>query len=226
MNAAQKLVLGLKYAATNNKEKIMLAKQSLMGFIFSGLIFSLTGLAQADEHPQVLIKTSMGNITLELDAQKAPKTVANFLQYVDDKFYTNTIFHRVISNFMIQGGGFTPKFQRKQTRATVINEADNGLSNNRGSIAMARTSDPHSASAQFFINVKDNSSLNHTSKTPRGYGYTVFGAVIKGMDIVDAIRRTPTGPSGPFPTDVPKKAVIILGITRINISNDAATQGQ
>jgi len=169
----------------------------------------------AAKNPEVLVQTSLGNFTLELFQDKAPKTVANFLQYVDDGFYTNTLFHRVIDGFMIQGGGFTPQFERKTTRAPIINEADNGLKNVRGTIAMARTFDPQSATAQFFINVVDNPNLDFTNKTPRGWGYTVFGKVIQGMEIVDAIKSQPTGPGGPFQSDVPKTPVIILGMSRV-----------
>lgn len=181
-----------------------------------GLFCLLIGLGHAAEAPRVKIQTNLGDIVLELDPEKAPKTVANFLQYVEDGFYTNTMFHRVIDGFMIQGGGFTPRFERKPTRPPVLNEADNGLKNVRGSIAMARTSEPHSATAQFFINVADNGFLDHTNKTPRGWGYTVFGRVIKGMDVVDAIKNIPTGAGGPFPRDVPKSAAIILGATYLN----------
>ena len=176
----------------------------------------LSGIAYTAENPKVKIQTNHGDIILELDPEKAPKSVANFLQYVEDDFYTNTIFHRVIDGFMIQGGGFSPHFERKTTRPPIINEADNGLKNTRGTIAMARTSDPHSATAQFFINVVDNSFLDHKDKTPRGWGYAVFGHVIQGMDVVDAIRAIPTGSGGPFPRDVPKSPVIILGVSYIN----------
>ena len=172
--------------------------------------------ALAGHNPEVVFQTSLGNFTVELYADKAPKTVANFLQYVDDGFYTNTLFHRVIDGFMIQGGGFTPQFERKQTRPPILNEADNGLKNLRGTIAMARTFDPQSATAQFFINVADNPNLDFKDKTPRGWGYTVFGKVIKGMDVVDAIKSQPTGPGGPFQQDVPKTPVVILGISRVN----------
>jgi len=194
----------------------MLTTKTVIRFIATGLFFALLATAQAVEKPKVKIQTNHGDIILELDSEKAPKTVANFLQYVEEKFYTNTIFHRVMANFMIQGGGFTPTFERKETRAPIMNEADNGLSNVRGSIAMARTTDPHSASAQFFINVVDNQSLDHTSKTPRGFGYAVFGKVIKGMNVVDTIRNIPTGPGGPFPMNVPKSSAIILGMTYMN----------
>ncbi len=169
----------------------------------------------AEPNPQVRIQTNMGDIIVELYPSKAPKSVANFLQYVDDGFYSNTIFHRVIENFMIQGGGFTPEFSRKETRAPIMNEADNGLKNDRGSIAMARTPEPHSATAQFFINVSNNPRLNYTAKTPDFWGYCVFGKVIKGMDIVDTIRNLPTGRGGPFPTDVPQSMVTITSVSRV-----------
>ena len=185
-----------------------------LGLLLLGLGFGLPVWAEAN--PQVKISTSLGDIVVELYPAKAPKTVANFLQYVDDGFYTNTIFHRVIENFMIQGGGFTMDFKHKDTRPPVENEATNGLKNDRGTIAMARTSDPHSASAQFFINVTNNDFLNHTSPTPRGWGYCVFGKVIKGMDVVDAIRKQPTGRGGIFPSDVPQKMVVITNVTRLN----------
>lgn len=201
----------------------------------AGLIFNLAMLvtvAHAADNPIVKIQTNHGDIYVELYPDKAPKSVTNFLQYVDEKFYTNTIFHRVMSNFMIQGGGFTPTFERKPTNAPVLNEADNGLSNQRGTIAMARTSDPHSATAQFFFNVVNNDFLDHTSKTPRGWGYTVFGKVTKGMNVVDTIRKIPTGAGGPFPQNVPKSSAIILGITYTNkpklvtpAAAPAATQG-
>jgi cyclophilin family peptidyl-prolyl cis-trans isomerase len=172
--------------------------------------------SHAAENPSVKIQTNHGDIILELYPDKAPKTVANFLQYVQDGFYTNTIFHRVIRDFMIQGGGFTPRFERKETRPPVINEADNGLKNQRGTIAMARTADPHSATAQFFINVVDNGFLDFTDKTPKGWGYTVFGRVTKGMEVVDTIRALQTGPGGPFARDVPQSSAIILGVTYLN----------
>lgn len=163
----------------------------------------------ANPKPRVELTTSVGKIVLELDAVKAPGTVANFLQYVKEGHYAGTIFHRVIKSFMIQGGGFDEKYQEKPTRAPIQNEADNGLSNLRGSIAMARTPNPHSASAQFFINVVDNPNLNFRSKTPPGWGYCVFGKVIKGMDVVDKIKEATTGPGGPFPTDAPQTLIVI-----------------
>jgi peptidyl-prolyl cis-trans isomerase B (cyclophilin B) len=150
----------------------------------------------------------MGNIVLELDLERAPVTVENFLTYVNDGFYDGTIFHRVIDGFMIQGGGYTADFSRKQTRAPIKNEADNGLKNTRGSISMARTRDPHSASAQFFINVVDNAALDHTAPDARGWGYAVFGQVVEGMDFVDKIRSQSTGVQAGF-RDVPKKTIAI-----------------
>ncbi|MFO1321661.1 MAG: peptidylprolyl isomerase [Burkholderiales bacterium] len=157
----------------------------------------------------VEMKTNLGTIVLELNAEKAPKTVENFLRYVKEGFYKGTIFHRVIPGFMAQGGGFTQDMQQKPTHEPVQNEANNGLLNTVGTIAMARTPNPHSASAQFFINVADNGFLNHTAPTTRGWGYCVFGKVTKGMDVVQAIVSVPTGPGGPMPSDVPQKAVVI-----------------
>jgi len=163
----------------------------------------------AAANPEVELKTNMGNITLELYPDKAPKTVENFLQYVKDGFFKGTIFHRVINGFMVQGGGFTPEYAQKKTRAPVPNEANNGLKNDVGTIAMARTSDPHSATAQFFINHKNNDFLNHSAPTPQGWGYTVFGKVTKGMDVVNKIAALDTGAMGPFQSDVPRKQVVI-----------------
>lgn len=158
--------------------------------------------------PNVLLKTNHGDITLELDATKAPKTVANFLAYVNNGHYDGTIFHRVIDNFMIQGGGMTSGMKQKPTLDEIENEANNGLKNERGTIAMARTSDPHSATAQFFINVNDNDFLNHTAPTPQGWGYAVFGKVASGMDVVDAIKKVRTGNAG-YHQDVPAEDVVI-----------------
>ena len=160
----------------------------------------------------VTLHTSMGDISLELDAEKAPKTVANFLQYARDGFYDGTIFHRVINNFMIQGGGMTADMAQKQTRAPVDNEANNGLKNTTGTVAMARTNDPHSATAQFFINVSDNGFLDHTAPTAQGWGYAVFGRVTAGMDVVEKIKAVATGNKG-FHQDVPKEAVTIERVT-------------
>lgn len=155
---------------------------------------------------RVAFETSAGRIVVELRADKAPKTVANFLQYVNDSFYDGTVFHRVISGFMIQGGGFTPDMVQKPTRAAIPIESSNGLKNVRGAIAMARTGDPNSATAQFFINVVDNQMLDYPR--PDGYGYAVFGRVVEGMDVVDKIRAAPTGSHGSF-QDVPTTAVVI-----------------
>ena len=163
------------------------------------------------KNPRVQISTSLGDITLELDRMKAPVTTENFLSYTASGHFDGTIFHRVIPGFMIQGGGFTADMKQKPTEPAIINEADNGLRNDRGTIAMARTSEPHSASSQFFINLKDNGFLNHTAKTPPGWGYAVFGKVVEGMDVVDAIAQVATGTSGPH-CDVPLEPVMITRV--------------
>ncbi len=165
------------------------------------------------DNPTVLLETTSGDILVELFADKAPKTVANFLQYVDDGFYANTIFHRVIPGFMIQGGGLGARMDEKPTRAPVPNEADNGLKNERGTIAMARTSDPHSASAQFFINLVDNDFLDFSAPTPDGWGYCVFGRVTDGMDVVDKIAKVKTKTVG-MHENVPTDMVLITGAGR------------
>ena len=156
----------------------------------------------------VKLHTNLGAITLELDAGKAPDTVANFLEYVKSGFFDNTVFHRVIDGFMIQGGGFEPGMKQKSTRKPVKNEAVNGLKNDKYTVAMARTSDPHSATAQFFINVADNAFLNHTAQTPQGWGYCVFGRVVEGTDVVDKITKAKTGTRG-MHQDVPLNDVLI-----------------
>lgn len=161
----------------------------------------------------VLLKTSMGEIEIELDETKAPATTANFLKYVDAKFYDGTIFHRVINNFMIQGGEMTADLKEKKTREPIKNEATNGLRNEPGTVAMARTSAPHSATAQFFINVGDNSFLNHTAPNDQGFGYAVFGKVVKGMDIVNRIKLVKTGSLGGH-QDVPMDTVTIKSVSR------------
>ena len=150
----------------------------------------------------------MGTITIELDFDNAPKTAANFQQYVEDGFYDGKIFHRVIDNFMVQGGGFDVDMNESQTRAAIENEADNGLKNENGTLAMARTGDPHSASSQFFINVTNNDFLNHSSKTPQGWGYAVFGKVVDGFEVVEAMKAVSTGSHGHH-QDVPREAIII-----------------
>ena len=182
--------------------------------LIATLLFSVTTFAA---NPQVIVKTNLGNITLELYPDKAPKTVQNFLQYAEDGFYKNTIFHRVIQNFMIQGGGFDTTMQQKTPRAPIENEAANGLKNQIGTVAMARTSAPHSATAQFFINVADNAFLNYTASNQRGFGYTVFGKVTDGIEVVNKIAAIPTGSGGPFRSDVPRESVIIEDVVLLPI---------
>ncbi len=166
--------------------------------------------AAAAPAPRVALHTNLGDIIIELDPVKAPLSSENFLTYVKDGFYNGTVFHRVIDNFMAQGGGYTADLQQKPTRAPIRNEANNGLSNLRGTIAMARTGDPHSANSQFFINLVDNPRLDHVNEqSGMTWGYAVFGKVVEGMDVVDKIRAIPTGGQGPFRTDVPTQAVVI-----------------
>jgi cyclophilin family peptidyl-prolyl cis-trans isomerase len=174
---------------------------------------ALLALPALAANPKVEFDTTAGKIVVELDPAAAPKTVANFLDYVNSKHYDGTQFHRVIAGFMIQGGGYTPDYKQKPTKPPIAIESEQsskaGLSNAVGTIAMARTSDPNSASSQFFINVADNKRLNFTAPTPQGYGYTVFGKVVSGMDVVNKIAKAPTGAGGPFPTDVPVEKVIV-----------------
>lgn len=170
-------------------------------------------MTQESANPIVVIDTSMGAITAELWADKAPKTVENMLAYIDDKFYDGLIFHRVIPDFMVQGGGMDSGMNQKATRPPVINEASSELLNNRGTLAMARTSDVNSATAQFFVNLVDNAFLNHQNETPQGFGYCAFGCVTEGMEVVDAIAKVKTGRSG-FHDDVPVEAVTINTIRR------------
>ena len=177
--------------------------------------FSLSAQAEGGaELPKVKLQTSLGDIVIELNRDKAPETVANFINYVESGFYDGTIFHRVIANFMIQGGGFTEDFEQKKTSAPIRNEANNGLANNRGSIAMARTGDPHSATAQFFINVTDNSFLNFRGEVASEWGYAVFGQVIEGMEVVDNIRAVATTMRGPH-QDVPAENVVIQKVVML-----------
>jgi len=173
-----------------------------------------TTAAATSDNPRVLMQTTLGDMVIELYPAKAPKTVANFLKYVDDGFYNGTIFHRVINGFMIQGGGFTPDMVKKETRAPIMNEADNGLRNTIGTIAMARTMEPHSATAQFFINVANNAPLDFREKTPRAWGYAVFGRVIKGMDVVQEIKSAATTTKGMY-RDVPVENIIIKKVSRV-----------
>jgi len=175
------------------------------------LLFTISSNIQA-ETTMVKMDTNQGTIMLELDADNAPNTVANFLTYAKEGFYDGTIFHRVISNFMIQGGGFNEDMSQKTTHDPIKNEANNGLKNSNGTIAMARTGDPHSATAQFFINVKDNDFLDFTSESPQGWGYAVFGKVTEGMDVVEKIKAVPTTTQGPY-QDVPSEPVIIEKVT-------------
>jgi peptidyl-prolyl cis-trans isomerase B (cyclophilin B) len=189
-----------------------------------GLVFALAAVncwaaetgkePQKVENPVVLMKTSLGDMKIELWADKAPETVRNFLGYVDDKFYDGTIFHRVIPNFMIQGGGFTPDMNQKPTKGKIKNEASPALKNVRGTLAMARLPGPHTATAQFFINVVNNDFLDQKDKTDRGFGYCVFGKVTEGLDVLDKIKAVPTKTVGGF-DDVPVKPVVIQSITRV-----------
>jgi peptidyl-prolyl cis-trans isomerase A (cyclophilin A) len=193
----------------------MIARRTATAALAALSLLAASGAALAqDGAPRVKLVTSMGDIVVELNPAKAPKTVDNFLAYVRDKHYDGTIFHRVIDGFMIQGGGFTADMQQKPTRAPIPIEADNGLKNDKYTIAMARTGDPNSATAQFFINVKDNAFLNHSAPTPQGWGYAVFGKVVQGAEVVDKIKAVPTGNRGPF-QNVPATAVIIQSATLV-----------
>jgi cyclophilin family peptidyl-prolyl cis-trans isomerase len=191
----------------------MTLKKLLLSIAALALAFQVQ-LAQA-ANPKVKMETSKGTMIIELYPDKAPKSVANFLSYVNAGAYDGTIFHRVIKDFMNQGGGFTPDYKKVDTKDPVQNEADNGLKNLKYTVAMARTGEPHSATNQFFINTADNAFLDHTSKSMRGWGYTVFGKVIEGQNIAGAISRVPTGPGGPFTKDVPRTQIIITKMTEI-----------
>ncbi|MDD5581522.1 MAG: peptidylprolyl isomerase [Methylobacter sp.] len=179
----------------------------MMLFLTTTLSFA-TEKKMSDKPTKVKLITTLGEIIIQLNTEKAPVSSANFLTYVKEGFYNGTIFHRVIPGFMAQGGGFDINFNQKAVHDPIKNEADNGLLNNRGTLAMARTSDPNSATAQFFINYKDNAFLNHTSPTPSGWGYAVFGEVVEGMDVADAIAKQPTGNRGGH-QDVPKTDIVI-----------------
>ena len=165
---------------------------------------------------RVLLKTSEGEITLELDQEHAPISTENFLRYVEEGHYAGTVFHRVIDGFMIQGGGYDGSLDKRPTRPPIQNEASNGLLNQRGTVAMARTSEVNSATAQFFINVSDNKFLDHRDTSPQGYGYAVFGRVVDGMDVVDRIKGVPTGAKGPFAKDCPQTNVVIESASRVD----------
>ncbi|MAY42629.1 peptidylprolyl isomerase [Neptuniibacter sp. UBA847] len=173
----------------------------------------------------IIIHTNFGDISLELDYEKAPKTAANFEQYVTEGFYDGIIFHRVINGFMIQGGGFEPGMVQKQTRETIENEADNGLSNTAGTVAMARTMDPHSASAQFFINVSDNTFLDHTAKTTEGWGYAVFGKIVDGMDVVNKLKTAATTMRAGH-QDVPTEDIIIESAELVNADQESSEEAE
>lgn len=181
-------------------------------FISTGSAFTTVSAGEAKPtkkmNPVVIFETSQGEISIELYPEKAPETVKNFIQYVNDKFYDGTIFHRVIPNFVVQGGGFDSKMSQKKTRTPIKNEADNGLLNKKGSLSMARTNDPHSASSQFFINLKDNDFLDFKSKSAQGWGYAVFAQVTKGMDVVEKMAKTKTGNAGPH-RDVPVTPIVV-----------------
>ena len=197
----------------NMMHSLRIAVCALALFLGAGL--ALPCAANAAPLPKVKIETSMGDIVVELNSAKAPKTVSNFLYYVKSGFYKDTIFHRVINGFMIQGGGHTADMREKDTtKKPVVNEAANGLKNEPYTIAMARTNDPDSATAQFFINVANNDFLNHKNATPSGYGYAVFGKVIQGQDVVDRIKAVPTGNVGPY-QDVPTTPVVIKNIVPV-----------
>ncbi len=179
-----------------------------MMLILTSTLSFATEKSMSTAQPKVKLTTTLGEIIIQLNTEKAPVSSANFLDYVKAGFYDGTIFHRVIPGFMAQGGGFDTSFAQKTTKAPIINEADNGLTNKRGTLAMARTNDPNSATAQFFINYKDNSFLNHTGKNASGWGYAVFGEVIEGLDVVDAMAKEPTSNRGGH-QDVPNKDIII-----------------
>ena len=175
--------------------------------------------------PRVVFKTNMGSFVVELQPDRAPVTVENFLTYVQDGYYDGTIFHRVVPDFVVQGGGFTPDYQKKETRDPIANEADNGLSNRRGTVSMARTSFPDSATSQFYVNLTDNLALDHVNKSNgRTWGYAVFGKVVEGMQTIDAIAGLETGRAGPFPNSVPKTSVIIES-ARVEGSEMPASEG-
>ena len=198
----------------------MITFKGLLGRVSGLILLAASGFAQplhAAENPTAILHTSLGEIHLELYADQAPRSVENFLSYAQGGFYDGTIFHRVISHFMIQGGGFTPDMEKKPTTEPIVNEANNGLSNKRGTIAMARTNHPHSATAQFFINVQDNMNLDHTGEAnSRTWGYAVFGRVTEGMDVVDKIRFVQTANVGRY-SDVPVEPVVI---ERVEVSGN------
>lgn len=199
-----------------------------IGLLAGLLLFFSSGISTwvlaEEDRPRVRMVTSLGEVVIALHPEAAPRTVKNFLSYVEDDFYDGTVFHRVIDGFVVQGGGFTADYARKPTRPPVLNEADNGLKNGRGTIAMARTFEPHSATSQFYINLQDNAFLDHRDKTPKGWGYAVFGEVVEGMEVVEAIGRVKTGAAGSFPQDAPKEAVTIQDMILIDAGQDTQTE--
>ncbi|MXS86261.1 peptidyl-prolyl cis-trans isomerase [Nitrosomonas sp. HPC101] len=196
-------------------------KMAVSVTLYLALSLAMLATSVFAANPRVEIKTNLGAIQVELYADQAPKTVENFLGYVNDGYYTGTIFHRVIAGFMIQGGGFDQNYTQKSTRQPVENEAANRLKNTIGTLAMARTNDPHSASSQFFINVANNNFLDYTASTMQGYGYAVFGKVTAGMDVVKNIANAATGANGPFNRDVPQKMIVIESIKLLPASADS-----
>ncbi len=204
----------LIFCIRNEPEEEFMIKSLILGLSLMGFLFLLATFTNAEaDNPKVLMKTTKGDITIELYPDKAPISVENFLSYVNEKFYDGTIFHRVIKDFMVQGGGMNTDFQEKTTKAPIQNEAKNGLKNKRGTLAMARMTEPHTASSQFFINHADNSFLDY-GQAADGWGYCVFGKVIDGMDVVDAIANTPTMTKSGM-TDVPRETIQIISITVI-----------
>ncbi len=209
---------------TTTVNRCMIATSLFASLLFTSILCTSTASASEAAFPQspdtptetrVKLTTNLGDIVVELNAEKAPLSVANFVSYVNSKYYDGTIFHRVIPGFMAQGGGFYKNLNKKPTLAPIQNEADNKLKNITGTIAMARTNDPHSATAQFFINLADNRFLDHKNKSMQGWGYTVFGKVVEGMSVVYEIGDSPTGGRGPFPKDVPLRTVVIKSATVI-----------
>ncbi len=193
-----------------------------MKYLIAGLLFCFSAVTHGAEPPRAVIETNLGAMTIELYHDKAPISVRNFVNYAQEGTYNKAIFHRVIKNFMIQAGGYTQDYQKIATSEPIMNEATNGLKNLRGMVAMARTAEPHSATSQFFINVRDNNFLNHTSKSPRGWGYSVFGKVVEGMEVVDKIQKLKTGPAGELARHVPREAVVINSVTLSNLPDFSA----
>jgi len=196
--------------------------RALLPVFIASSCLALPSLSSADS--KVRLETSLGDIVLQLDKERAPATVENFMQYVDDGFYADTLFHRVIEGFMIQGGGFSADYERKKTRSPISNEAYNGLRNKAYTISMARRTQPHSATSQFFINSVDNRNLDHTAMSASGWGYAVFGYVVEGEHVVDQISQTPTGPGGPFGRDVPRTPIVIKAVSRVENESTAAVE--